>query len=139
MKSAVFEFLSRNVKMLYRQSERSLSGRVGWLDLRENFSLYYIVIFYKIKYIFFRIQKPRARPHARDPDSLLTKTPRFHLFTFSPFHLFTISALTKTPRFHLFTFSPFHLFTFSRFRILRKHHDFTFSLFHLFTFSRFRH
>ena len=44
---------------------------------------------------------------------LLTKTPRFHLFTFSPFHLFTFSRLTKTPRFHIFTFSPFHLFTLS--------------------------
>ena len=42
---------------------------------------------------------------------LLTKTPRFHLFTFSPFHLFTISILTKTPRFHDFTFSRFHDFT----------------------------
>ena len=67
MKTAVFDFLSRIVKMLYRQSERSLSVRVGWLDLREKFSLYYIVIFYKIKYIFSRIQKPRARPHARNP------------------------------------------------------------------------
>ena len=75
MKTAVFDFLSRIVKMLYRQSQRSLSVRVGWLDLRENFSLYYIVIFYKIKYIFSRIIEPRARPHARNPDSSLTKTP----------------------------------------------------------------
>ena len=60
----------------------------------------------------------------------LTKTPRFHLFTFSPFHLFTISALTKTPRFHLFTFSPFdenttispfHFFTFSPFSPFSPH------------------
>ena len=64
---AVFDFLSRIVKMLYRQFQRSLSDRGGWFDLREKFSLYYIVIFYKIKYIFSRIQKPRARPHARNP------------------------------------------------------------------------
>ena len=36
---------------------------------------------------------------------LLTKTPRFHLFTFSPFHLFTFDENT--------TISPFHFFTFS--------------------------
>ncbi len=38
--------------------------------------------------------------------SLLTKTPRFHLFTFSPFHLFDFDENTTISPFHLFTFSP---------------------------------
>ena len=36
----------------------------------------------------------------------LTKTPRFHLFTFSPFHLFDFDENTTISPFHLFTFSP---------------------------------
>ena len=83
---AVFDFLSRIVKMLYRQFQRSLSDRGGWFDLREKFSLYYIVIFYKIKYIFSRIQKPRARPHTRPPDFTISQ---FHIFTFSHQRSFT--------------------------------------------------
>ena len=91
MKTTVFEFSSRIVKMLYRQFRRSLSGRVGWLDLREKFFLYYIVIFYKIKYIFFQIIEPRARPHARTPDSPFDENT-----TISPFHDFTFSLLILT-------------------------------------------
>ena len=79
-------FSSRNVKMLYRQSERSLSDRGSWLYLREKIFLYYIVIFYKIKYIIFRIQKPRAPACEKPPIHLWRK---HYDFTFSPFHLFT--------------------------------------------------
>ena len=68
---------------------------------------------------------------------LLTKTPRFHLFTFSPFHLFTISLFTKTPRFHDFTFSRFHDFGIDENTTISRFHFFTISLFHLFTFSPF--
>ena len=83
---AVFDFLSRIVKMLYRQFWRRLSDRVGWLDLREKFSLYYIVIFYKIKYIFSRIQN-RARARMREnPDFTISQ---FHIFTFSHQRSFT--------------------------------------------------
>ncbi len=84
-----FEFWGWIVKMLYRQFRRRLSDRVSWLDLREKFSLYYIVIFYKIKYIFSRIQKPRARPHARKP--------RIHKFTNSQIHKFTNSHQRTFP------------------------------------------
>ena len=77
---------------------------------------------------------------------LLTKTPRFHLFTFSPFHLFTFSpfhVFTKTPRFHIFTFSHFHDFGIDENTTISLFHDFTISIltktprFHDFTFSRF--
>ena len=40
------------------------------------------------------------------------RQPSFHLFTFSLFHLFTLSPLKGVS--HLFTFSLFHLFTFKR-------------------------
>ena len=87
---AVFDFLSRIVKMLYRQFQRRLSDRGGWFDLREKFSLYYIVIFYKIKYIFSRIQKPRAPACEKTPIS------QFHNFTFSHFHTSVVSPLILT-------------------------------------------
>ena len=83
---AVFDFLSRIVKMLYRQFQRSLSDRGGWFDLREKFSLYYIVIFYKIKYIFPEYRN-RARARMREnPD-----------FTISQFHIFTFSHQRTSP------------------------------------------
>ena len=76
--------------MLYRQSQRRLSDRVGWLDLREKFSLYYIVIFYKIKYIFFQNTETARAPARENPrftfDENTTISP-FHLFTFSPLDL----------------------------------------------------
>ena len=56
-----------------------------------------------------------------------TTISHFHFFTFSPFHLFTISYLTKTPRFHDFTFSRFYDFAFDV--------NTTISRFHLFTIS----
>ena len=49
--------------------------------------------------------KGRFRLFTFSPFDENTTISPFHFFTFSPFHLFTISYLTKTPRFHDFTFS----------------------------------
>ena len=72
--------------MLYRQFRRRLSDRVSWLDLREKFSLYYIVIFYKIKYIFPEY-KDRARARMRENPEFTNS--QIHKFTFSHQRSFT--------------------------------------------------
>ena len=74
--------------------------------------------------------KGRFRLFTFSPFDENTTISPFHFFTISRFRLFTISYLTKTPRFHNFTFSHFHLFTFSFFD-----GNTTISQFHIFTFS----